>query len=356
MVKLFKVFMAASAEAAVGATLDSGYIGQGPQVEEFEKQLRILEDLPRAPLATCSGTAALDLAYHLVGIHEGSEVICTPMTCSATVMPLVNRGARIHWADVSPVTGLIDSEDVLRKVSPRTVAIIAVDWAGRPANYEALRAIGPPVIQDGAHSRLSRAPMGDYRMWSFQAIKFLTTGDGGALLVPEEQQERADLLRWYGLDRHKGLDFRCAQDVLEAGYKSGMNDIAASIGLSNMYLIEDVVNKHRDHAALYDRCFPEDSDKVKKPEFVSWSSWWLYTLRVDNQARFIAHMAKWDIEASPVHSRVDTKTVMRAVSENWSEKLPGVNQFAYHEVCIPVGWWLTEADLQRVIDAVTDYV
>src|SRR5439155_15332209 len=92
---------------------------------------------------------------------------------------------------------------------------------------------------------------GDYVCWSFQAIKHLTTGDGGALLPPAEQLERGRLLRWYGLDRRSTESFRCCQNIREAGYKYHMNDIAASIGLENLPHAERLVSIHRSNAAWY---------------------------------------------------------------------------------------------------------
>ena len=108
MIHLFQVHMSSQVSGMLADTIHSGYVGQGPRVEEFEKKLHDEWGSISVPLATSSCTHALDLAYHLCGITHGSEVISTPMTCSATNIPLVTRGAKIVWADVDPVTGLID--------------------------------------------------------------------------------------------------------------------------------------------------------------------------------------------------------------------------------------------------------
>ncbi len=339
MIRLFKVAMAQSAMIDVVLVLDSGFIGQGPRVEEFEQGFGDLVGAPYPPLAVNSCTSALDLALHLIGVGPGDEVVSTPMTCTATNGVIVNRGARIVWADVDPFTGLISPEDVGRKITPKTKAIMAVDWAGRPCDYPELRSSGIPVVQDAAHSLFASG--GDYTCWSFQAIKFLTTGDGGALLAPPEQMERGRLLRWYGLDRRSGDSFRCAQDIQEAGFKYHMNDIAAAIGLANLRTAARNVGRHLENADWY-------ADSFWGHEADTPCAYWLFTVLVEDRDRFIAHLAERGVEASPVHARNDKHRAFNFPSG----PLPGVDYFAAHEVAIPVGWWLTLEEREQVIDAV----
>jgi dTDP-4-amino-4,6-dideoxygalactose transaminase len=287
----------------------------------------------------------------LIGIGLGDEVITTPMTCTATNGVLVNRRAKLVWADVDPHTGLIDSEDVARKRTTRTKAIMAVDWAGRSCDYKQLRRFGLPVIQDAAH-HLMVGPdnHGDYVAWSFQAIKHLTTGDGGALLVPPKQYERAKLLRWYGLDRTSSADFRCAQDIREAGFKYHMNDISASIGLANLPHMQDVVAKQRKNAAWYSQAL-RDAPGVALPPADTGASWWLYCLLVEDRASLIEHLRQRGIAASPVHRRNDTHPAF------WypNGPLPGVDHFAERECAIPVGWWLSDKDRVHVAASVLEW-
>jgi dTDP-4-amino-4,6-dideoxygalactose transaminase len=350
MIPLFKVFMSEDAIRLSSETMRSGYIGQGPQVDEFEHLLKSFIGLGRAPYATTSGTHALDLAYHLCGIGHGSEVICTPQTCAATATQLLVRGAKIVWADVNPESGLISPEDVSKKVTKKTVAIVAVDWGGQLCDYASLRKNLCPVIQDAAHSFGALGVHGDYVAWSFQAIKHLTTGDGGALLVPEDEEDRADLLRWYGLNRRVSLSFRCSQDIPEAGYKYGMNDIAASIGIGNLRHIADVLSKHRSNAQFFSTHIK--NQHVIAPKFNELSSWWLYTVLVNDQKQFIGHMKSNGVDAGLVHSRIDEKSCFRDSNVGG---LPGVDAFSSREVCIPVGWWLTESDRDQIVSAVNSW-
>jgi dTDP-4-amino-4,6-dideoxygalactose transaminase len=346
MIPLFKVAMSPEAPARVAEVLGSGYIGQGQQVERFESALGQLLGTPEPPLTVNSCTSALDLALHLCGVGPGDEVVTTPVTCTATNSPIVTRGATPIWTDVDPHTGLIDPQDVARKLTRKTKAIMAVDWGGALCNYAALRMFGVPIIQDAAHS-LTAGLGGDYICWSFQAIKFLTTGDGGALWCPPDQLERARLLRWYGLDRRSKADFRCEQNIREVGYKYHMNDIAAAIGLANISQVHTMVAQHRFNAAEYTYRLA-DAPGITRPRWDDTSAWWLYTLLVEDRQGFIAYLADHGIAASPVHARNDTHAAFHFPNG----PLPGVDHFAARNVAIPVGWWLTQDDRRRIIEVV----
>lgn len=350
MIPLFKVWMADDAAARVADVLASGYIGQGPQCEALEAALAPVLGTPEPPLLLNSCTSAIDLALHLIGVGPGDEVITTPMTCTATNSPIVTRGARPVWADVDPATGLIDPADAFRKITSRTKAILGVDWGGAPCDYDTLRTPGIPVIQDAAHGP-SGGTRGTYVCWSFQAIKHLTTGDGGALWCPPEQLERARLLRWYGLDRRSKSDFRCEQRIVEVGYKYQSNDIAAAIGLANLPGLAARIRAARTNAYAYHLAFA-GQPHVRETPWCDASSYWLYTLLVpaDRQG-FIAHLADRGIAASPVHARNDIHPAFRFPSG----PLPGVDTFAASNVAIPVGHWLTAADVDCIIQAVLEW-
>src|SRR5262249_23243562 len=139
---------------ALRDVLYSGYIGQGPQVERFEDGLRTFFGWPNV-LTVNSGTSAIQLALRLAGVR-GGEVITSPVTCVATNMPILAEGAQPVWTDIDPATGNIDPEDVRRKVTWETRAIVAVHWGGQPCDLDALNEIGAkygiPVIEDAAHA------------------------------------------------------------------------------------------------------------------------------------------------------------------------------------------------------------
>lgn len=358
-IRLFRVFMSEESIRITTETLKSGFIGQGPRVEEFEDQLQNVLNLPHRPLTLSSCTAGLDLSYYMIGIKAGDTVVSTPLTCTATNSNLATRGAKILWADIDPITGLINSDDAIEKASNNGAkAIVAVDWAGRICDYDTLRKAKVPIVRDAAHSFLSGVGKitGDYISWSFQAIKSLTCADGGLLLTPPEEYARAKLLRWYGLDRTKGEAFRCSIPIHEAGFKYHMNDVSASIGIGNLSRIHEVVGSHRSNAAWFEAHLPEESPRFSKPPPDQDAAWWLYTVIVDDQTGFIQHMVDRGIDASPVHARNDAHPAFKAATHKNSGKLPGVDYFSSHEVAIPVGWWITEEDRQRILKAVEEWI
>jgi dTDP-4-amino-4,6-dideoxygalactose transaminase len=352
MIPLFKVLMSKDAGEALLKTLYSGYIGQGPKVDEFEKAFAKAVDAPDFRLLTTNAcTSAIDLALHLCGVKPGDEVVVSPMTCSATITPIINRHAIPVWADVDPDTGNIDPLDAHRKATSKTKAVVAVNWGGRLCDYASLHEIGLPVIEDAAHN-LSPHYGGDYVCWSFQAIKFLTTGDGGAILVPEHQAERARLLRWYGLDRRSGESFRCSQNIQEAGYKYHMNDLAATLGLCNLPEALEASKKAQQNALYYEEHLKSSDEFTKMPVGYP-NDVWLYTILAKDRIGFGQVLKDRGVASSPVHTRCDRHPAfMRAAGKEY--RLPGLDHFASRNLAIPVGWWLSEADRDCVVQVLNE--
>lgn len=367
-IPLFRTLQAPDVLAHVADAIqpdDEGriWVGEGPTVKRFE---RALENATQEVgwLATNSCTGALYLALHAIGVGPGDEVVTTPMTCSLTNSVVTMRGARPIWADVDPRTGLIDPVDVARKVTRRTKAVLAVDFGGRRCNYAGLRRAAPgvPIVEDAAH--LAPEPLGDERGdWvalSFQAIKFLNTTDGGALLAPQERRTATRLLRWAGLDRESRASFRASQQISEPGGKWHMTDVAAAFGLANLPLVPDAVARHRVNAAFYGEAFGAlRLPGIEPPPPDPYSTWWLYVLLADSgvlsvqrePASLIAHLAERGIEASPVHRRNDVHPGFYYPNG----PLPGVDRYAPRQVAIPVHWGIMDEDRQRVVDAVAEW-
>jgi perosamine synthetase len=350
MIPLFKVLMARSAAEAVARTLASGLITEGPRVLEFENKLS--KHLRTPVLTVNSGTSALQLAATLLDLAPGDEVISTPITCVATNAALLRAGATIVWADVDPRTGLIDPRDIPERLSARTRAIMCVDWGGALCDFDALRAFGVPVIEDAAHAfgapRLTAFP--DFTCWSFQAIKHLTTADGGGLHVADAAlRERARKLRWFGIDR-RAPGPNIDKPIQEAGFKFHMNDVNATIGLANFEAAVAGVDGHRHNAAWFDSAL-RDVAGLHLPPASKTSAWWLYTILLeeeDEQHDFITFMAQRGVECSRVHARNDQHPAFSRPRGT----LPGVYYFDRHQVAIPVGWWLGDLEREQVAEGV----
>ena len=358
MIPLFKVGMNDIAAERVATVLKSGFIGQGPVVEEFENELwRALRTKTR-PVTVNSCTAAIDLALDIIGIKPGGydEVIATPQTCFASNVGAIHRGARIRWADIDPITGLIDPKSVQKLVNRNTKAILAVNWAGKLCDYKELKAFGVPVIEDAAHTwdtfGVGDAERGDYICYSFQAIKFLTTGDGGILVCPPDKENEARTLRWYGLDRTKNESFRCTQDITKVGFKYHMNDINAVIGLANLGRADFSVLCSRRNSKEYINNV--NNPLLTLPEWDETCSYWLFSMHVKAglKPHFTEYLEKNGIMSSPVHFRND---LYSSISKFKEQDLPGVTSFTETQICIPNGWWLTVTDVERIIKVLNEY-
>ncbi len=360
-IPLFKVFMAPTVIDILKTVLYSGYITQGPQVEEFEKNLCEFLNVPYVATVN-SGTTALHLALDLCNVQEGDEVITTPMTCTATNWPILAHNAKIVWADVEPNTGNIDPQSIKSKITKKTKAIMVVDWGGYPCDIDAIRKIAPGIliIEDAAHAfgslykgkKVGHAA--DYTCFSFQAIKHLTTVDGGALIVKtNENYERAVLKRYFGIDRRKrSKDYRIEKDIYDWGYKFHMNDVNASIGIENLKHITKILSAHRGNARYYMDSFvniPEIELMKEMPDYLS--SYWLFTMKVKDVEPFMEYMKAHGVMASQVHRRNDNHPVTR----QFVSHLPGVDDFSKHMVCLPVGWWVTKKDREYIADLVKKY-
>jgi perosamine synthetase len=365
MIPLFKPYVHPSAAEAVGRVLSYDadgnlYCGEGPLVKRFEAGFAALVGAdPATVVAVNSCSSALALALQLCGVGTGDEVIATPMTCSATTGAIVNTGARIVWGDCHPLTGNLDPADVARKMTTRTKAIVAVDWAGTAAPHAPLRDLGVPVIEDAAHALLTgywgasvAVTGGDYVTYSLGAIKHLCAGDGGMLVTHRKDVERAKKLRWHGLSRDSKADFRCEQDITEAGHRWHMNDINAAIGLANLPHAEWVVARSRLNAEFYHRALA-GLPGVTLPPFDPDSSYWLMGILVDDRDGLAARLTGQGIGNSRAHRRNDEHPAFRAVSSGWP--LPGVDYFDSHQLNIPNGFWVTEEEREHIAGHITDW-
>ena len=234
-IKLFTPTVSPKAARYVKEVLESGQIAEGPRVKEFEEKFAETFH-KRNIVAVNSGTSALEMAYDLAGLKEGDEVITPVLTCTATNLPLVRRGVKIVWGDVHLFQLTLLPQDVERRITKDTKAIVFVHMGGNNHGLKEIRAIAKkhdiPVIEDAAQALGSPYwGVSEHTAVSLQAIKNLTTGDGGVYIG--RQYAKAKRLRWFGYDRDK----KHAQgdtDLFEAGYKFHMNDIAAAIGIANL--------------------------------------------------------------------------------------------------------------------------
>ena len=388
MIPLFKVYMSKNASKEATKVLNSGFIGQGPIVEQFEEALQQRLHHPHI-VTTNSATSAEHLAIRMLqdpdknqknfdglafwdsnwpGIQEGDEALCTSLTCTATNFPVLANGMKIKWVDVDPNNLNMDLDDLERKLSPTTKIIYVVHWGGYPIDLDRVKQIQercnqlygfkPAVIEDCAHSFGSNykgnpiGSYGNYATFSFQAIKHLTSVDGGILICPHEKQyKRAKILRWYGIDRDDNRkDFRCEADIPEWGYKFHMNDVNASIGLANLKEVdENVISKHKANAHYYNEQLKDVNGVTLLENKEGYdSAYWIYTIKVKRQDDFMRMMQKKGIMVSRVHERNDKHTCV----QEFRCALPNLDKIVKEMICIPVGWWVTKEQREYIVESI----
>lgn len=243
-IKIFQPFVHQNAIDNVVRVLKSSQLAEGPEVKAFEEEFGHYFKKHNV-VAVNSGTAALELAYELAGISSGDEVLTPALTCTATNLPLIRRGAVIKWVDTDFDLNL-DINDLKRKINSKTKAIVFVHFGGNNRGLKEClhlsREYKIPLIEDAAQAVGSPYwGVGDYTCVSLQAIKTLTTGDGGLLITRgDSDYKRAKRLRWFGYDREEKQRLGDT-DLLEAGYKYHMNDISAAIGRGNLSVMDEIL-------------------------------------------------------------------------------------------------------------------
>jgi len=375
-ITLFKVFMSEDVLQPVNDVLMSGYIGQGPKVDEFEAILQSHVGNPHI-VTLNSATSALHLAAFLAkkpepaenwpGIDDGDEVLTTALTCTATNFPMLANNMRLKWVDVDPETCNMDLDDLEAKITEQTKLILFVHWGGYPVDLDRVKEIvdraearigfRPKVIEDCAHAygtKYKDRLLGNHdsmACFSLQAIKHFTTVDGGFLTLPSQNlYDRSKLLRWYGIDRDAPKeDFRCEADIPEWGFKFHMNDVCATIGIHNFPHMENLVQKFKDNSAWYDRELAgvEGVTNMRRDPWADSASW-IHTIKVDRRDDFMRHMESCNIMVSRVHERNDKHS---CVSE-FVAPLPQLDSLVTEMICIPNGWWVSEEDRQYVLECI----
>lgn len=336
--------------------LYSGYIAEGEPVYDFERQFSKQFDLPYA-LALHSGTDALHLALLLAGVGIGDEVISTALTAEPTNIAITMVGARVVWGDVDYSTGLINPTSVRSLITEKTKAIILVHYAGMVCDMNEFNKISKefniPIIEDAAHALGSKyngeyvGKNSRYTIFSLQAIKHMTTVDGGFLSFSSaDQLQRAKRMRWFGLDKGKS---RLENDITETGYKYAMNNVNATIGLVQIKYIDAILKKYIENGKYLDQNLSNISgvDLVKYYDNTE-PSYWLYTMKIQDRDKFIDLMTRHNISASPLHYRNDLHSIFKS-SKSY---LPNLDKFYSEMVHIPCGWWVGTEERERMVDVI----
>lgn len=361
-IPLFKVFLPPRdvLMPRLEDVLYSGQISEGAQVVDFERRFAAKVG-SQGMLSYNSGTAALHGALDLAGVQAGDEVISTAMTAEPTNMAILHSGAKIVWADVDPANGNMDARALAVKITDRTRAIMVVHYGGIPASINAIRAAaaerGIPVIEDAAHAmgaRYDGRPIGvhsEFVMFSLQAIKHMTTVDGGMLACNfakdlDKLLAQGRKFRWFGIDRAAS---RTEVDVSSIGYKYHMNNVTATIGLAQLDYIDAIIAKHIENGRYLDKAL----QGIDGLELCRWDdkaepSYWFYTVLARDRDGLAKHLTAHGIGNSQAHKRNDLHSIFAASRC----ELPGVDVFFDCMLHIPCGWWMDKSQLDYMVDVI----
>ena len=282
---------------AVGDVLKSDFLTTGSKIAEFEQTVADYVGAKYA-VAISNGTSALHAACFAAGIRPGDEVITTPLTFAASANCVLYCGGTPVFADVDPKTYNIDPEDIRRKITDRTKAIIAVHLAGQPCDMDAIHSIarehGLIVIEDGAHALGSVykgkkvGSMSDMTTFSFHPVKPITTGEGGMIVTDNDDfYKKMILFRSHGITRDDSMmtrnDGPWFYQQFDLGYNYRITDIQCALGCSQMKKLDRFLARRKEIVARYNEAFA-DCDNIITPYQLSdtESGWHLYIVQVKN--------------------------------------------------------------------------
>ncbi|MBI2287839.1 MAG: UDP-4-amino-4,6-dideoxy-N-acetyl-beta-L-altrosamine transaminase [Chloroflexi bacterium] len=251
--------------SAVAEILRTDWITQGPKVDEFEQKLAEYCGA-KYGVAVSNGTAALHAACAAAGISWGDEVITTPITFAASANAAVYCGGKPVFADIQEDTWNIDPREIRRRLSPRTRAVLPVDFAGYPASLDEIRAIADEhkliMIEDACHALGAEyrgrklGSLADMTVFSFHPVKHITTGEGGMVLTnSQEFYEKLRTFRHHGIVKGNQDEGGWYYEIDNPGYNYRITDFQCALGISQLRKLDRFIKRRREIAARYSETF-----------------------------------------------------------------------------------------------------
>lgn len=360
----------ADVEAVVNV-LKSDFLTTGPIIEEFERKVAEYTGTKYA-VAIANGTAALHAACYAAEIGAGDEVITTPITFAASANCALYCGATPVFADIDAKTYNIDPQDIERKITEKTKAIVAVHFTGQPCAMDEIHAIAKRhnliVIEDGAHALGASykgkkiGGLSDMTTFSFHPVKHITTGEGGMILTNDEKlYKRLKLFRTHGITREEQFmeknDGSWYYEQIDLGYNYRITDIQCALGVSQMDKLPMFLKRRKEIAKLYDEAFA-DIVGIEPPFQLEGceNAYHLYVIRVKNGKR---KQVFEQLRAAGIGVNVHYIPVYRHpyYQKHGYDIVCCPNAEAYYEECISLPMYpaLTEEEQQYVIEKVQEY-
>jgi dTDP-4-amino-4,6-dideoxygalactose transaminase len=359
----------------VVSVMKSGWLGTGPRVAQFERDFAAFKGVPNA-VALNSCTAALHLSILAAGIKAGDEVITTPMTFCATVNAILHAGGTPILADIDPHTLNIDPDQVERKITSRTKAILPVHFAGRACDMDRLCAISEryhlKLIEDCAHAIETEykgrksGTFGDFGCFSFYVTKNIVTGEGGMVLTRnEEDAARIKILGLHGMSKDAWKRFGDSgykhYQVVECGFKYNMMDLQAAIGIHQLQRIDAYWLRRKEIWQRYNEAFADlPIGLPTEPEADTRHGFHLYTILIDEHRTgmtrdaFLSAMSARNIGVG-VHYLSVTEHPYYQQTLGWKpEDCPQATRIGRETVSLPFSAKLTDDDVESVIRETRD--
>lgn len=369
-IQVFKPLVHQEAIDAVVDVLKSGWIGCGPKTVEFEKKVEEYLDTKNRAIAVMSATDGLQIALKLLGVGSGDEVITTSITFVSTNHAILYEDAIPVFVDVLKTNGTIDPEEVEKKITDKTKAIMLVHLSGYACDMERFEEISQryniPLIEDCAHAFGGYYWNGRHKgkkigssdnicVFSLQAVKNCGVGDAGIVLVPnQELQSKAFKFRWLGIDKDTYNrtattgQYLWKYDVPLLGIKSNLNDITSAIAIGQLKYLDQENKRRREIARFYKESLA-NHPKITLPDIdIDNSSCHFYPVYVDNRDAMINHLHASGINPGVHYRRNDTYKVY----ERYTAILPNSQWIEDHTLTLPMHMFLANEDLETIVNAI----
>lgn len=347
--------------------LSTRWIGQGPMVDKFEKKFSKIFLNGQECVSTGSGTDALHLAYILAGIKKNDEVLTPVFTCTATNIPLLYIGAKIKFVDVNPNTMNICIRDLKKKITHKTKAIICVHYGGIPCDMDEINKIAKrykvKVIEDaaqalgGKYNKENIGTISDFTIFSFQAIKHITTGDGGMLCIKDKKLiKKAKRIRWFGIDRKKKQLGVWKNDIKEIGFKYQLTDLGASIGYQSLKDFKKIISHRLKIYNIYLKKLSQNPkitcvhDFNKKKNCAAW----LFTILLKKKDYLQKKLREKKIETNQVHFRNDKYSIFKKFVKK--QKFKNMDEIENKYLVLPIHTKVSEKNANYICDLINQYV
>jgi aminotransferase len=367
MINLFQPQLGKEELAALGETVDSRWIGSGPRTKAFEAEFAAHLDVdPEQVLFLASGTASLFLALDLLDLEPGNEVVLPSAFFIAAANAIVARGARPVFCDVDPRTVNPRPSDIAGAITPRTKAVVILHYGGYPGAVREIadicRSADITLIEDSACSIASTVDgkacgtFGDLATWSFDAMKVLTTGDGGMLFVRDrEQAVRARRLAYHGLAHLSGFEGArvTAQwwnlDVREPGRRVIGNDLTAAIGSVQLRRLGEFIDRRKEIVAAYDRELADVDGLLTPPPLPAGhaTSYYFYWVQLDGNIR---DRIASELYSAGIYTTFRYEPLHRVPLYGFDGTLPDTEFLATRTLLLPLHTGLTDSDVRTVTD------